>query len=172
MNKDKIEIKARLFPEDMGQKELSKLFKERAEASGAEYYGVKGEDELRALIHKILPKQAKVAVTFSPLKDLEYEKGALFDLDGAITGVDLAIAETGSIVLNAGQEMVRYSSLTSLTHIAIIKPGQIVPDLLDWASHMSGNQTLITGPSKTADIEIKLVIGVHGPERLCVIELL
>ena len=97
----------------------------------------------------------------------------LFSADVGITGVRGAIAETGSLVLRAAPETPRMMSLTPPVHVALVTSGQIVPDLLDWASpHPPGKrpsgtyEVLITGPSKTADIELNLVTGVHGPGQV------
>ena len=102
----------------------------------------------------------------------------LFSADVGITGVYGAIAETGSLVLRAGPESPRMMSLTPPVHVALLACGQIVPDLLDWASlHAPGEhpagayEVLITGPSKTADIELNLVTGVHGPGEVHVVVL-
>jgi len=100
----------------------------------------------------------------------------LFSADVGITGVCGAIAETGSLVLRAGPETPRMTSLTPPVHVALLARRQIVPDLLDWpALHAPDKQpaatyeVLITGPSKTADIELNLVTGVHGPGEVHVV---
>jgi L-lactate dehydrogenase complex protein LldG len=59
-------------------------------------------------------------------------------------------------------------------HIVLLPADRIVPDLMDWTAAYTDRPlpegfTLITGPSKTADIELKLVVGVHGPSSLHVI---
>lgn len=90
-----------------------------------------------------------------------------FVADVGITGVAAAVAETGSLVLVSGGPRRRLASLAVPHHIAILRAEQIVPDLLDWASRqpdMPAKELLITGPSKTADIELTLVMGVHGPK--------
>lgn len=96
-----------------------------------------------------------------------------FAADFGITGVDWAVAETGSLVVCArpgGRG--RSVSLVPPLHAAILTPSQIVPDLFDLfrelgdEHHEQGlpsNVTLITGPSKTGDIQLKLTTGVHGP---------
>ena len=90
-----------------------------------------------------------------------------------ITGVDWAIAETGSLAVCArpgGQG--RSVSLLPPLHVAIFKASQLVPDLFDLFKELGieqattglpSNVTLITGPSKTGDIQLKLTTGVHGP---------
>ncbi|MEX2188963.1 MAG: lactate utilization protein [Pirellulales bacterium] len=91
--------------------------------------------------------------------------------DVGITSADFAIAETGTLVMLARPGQERLSSLAPPCHIAVIERRQILPDLfdlfaaLDDAGHdkLPSNLTLITGPSKTGDIELQLTTGVHGP---------
>jgi len=98
---------------------------------------------------------------------------AAFTADIGITTVAAAIAETGSLCVRSGGEQRRLASLAVTTHIAIVRADQIVPDLIDWAAAHSGelpaNEALISGPSKTADIELTLVTGVHGPGHVHVV---
>jgi len=96
----------------------------------------------------------------------------LFDCEVGITDVDAAIAESGSIVVSTNGR-IRNAWITPPVHIAIVRASQILPDLVDLfeqrpdASHPdaldAASTTIITGPSKTADIEGVLVTGVHGP---------
>ncbi|MCH7734428.1 MAG: lactate utilization protein [Chloroflexi bacterium] len=95
-----------------------------------------------------------------------------FDTDVGITGVDYAVAETGTVVINPRQGVSRLVSLTPPIHIAILEAGQVLPSLDELfllahddfqTSAHRGMINLISGPSRTADIEANLVIGVHGP---------
>jgi L-lactate dehydrogenase complex protein LldG len=94
-----------------------------------------------------------------------------------ISGVDCLIAETGTIALLARPEEPRSLSLLPPVHIAIATRGQIVPDLFDLFERQDWPErggppsclSLITGPSKTGDIELRLVTGVHGPGEVHVI---
>ncbi|MES2793980.1 MAG: lactate utilization protein [Planctomycetota bacterium] len=96
-----------------------------------------------------------------------------FAADFGITGVDWAVAETGSLaVCSRPGSRGRSVSLLPPLHAAILTPSQIVPDLFDLfrllgVEHqeqgLPSNVTLITGPSKTGDIQLKLTTGVHGP---------
>lgn len=94
-----------------------------------------------------------------------------FAADLGITSVDWAIAETGSLSVCAQSGgRGRAVSLLPPVHVAIIEPNQIVPDLFDLFTELEkfkqdfpSNVTLITGPSKTGDIQLKLTTGVHGP---------
>ncbi|HUB25656.1 MAG TPA: LUD domain-containing protein [Tepidisphaeraceae bacterium] len=95
----------------------------------------------------------------------------LYDFDCGITDVYAAVAETGSLVIRAQSEHGRALSLVPPIHIAIVRPAQIVPDLIDLFEKLGREGTgsavsLITGPSKTSDIEMNLVVGVHGPTKV------
>jgi len=92
-----------------------------------------------------------------------------------LTGVDYALAETGSLVLLARPEQPRSVSLLPPVHIALIRPEQIIrgfDELFESlrsdleATGIKSAVTFITGPSRTADIELTLVVGVHGPQQL------
>jgi L-lactate utilization protein LutC len=87
-----------------------------------------------------------------------------------ISSATFAVAETGSLALASGPGSERVASLLPPVHVAIVGADQIVPDLFDLfaimqnsASSMPSNWTLVTGPSKTGDLELKLTTGVHGP---------
>lgn len=105
----------------------------------------------------------------------ERDELTLFSVDATLTGVVAAIAESGSLMVAAGAGVSRGESLYAPNHIALVPVGQIVADLADasllLADHLErcSNVTLITGPSKTADIEGVLVTGVHGPGVLHII---
>ena len=91
--------------------------------------------------------------------------------DVGITSVERAIAETGTLMMWSGPGQERIASLLPPLHIAVVHQSQIVPDLFDAVGlltdageeRMPSNVTLITGPSKTGDIEQQLTTGVHGP---------
>jgi L-lactate dehydrogenase complex protein LldG len=104
------------------------------------------------------------------------DKREYFAADIGISGVDYLIAETGSIVMLTRPEQPRSLSLLPPVHIAVARRAQIVADLFDWFDdQQSDNRTIpacvsiITGPSKTGDIELKLVTGVHGPGEVHVL---
>jgi L-lactate utilization protein LutC len=93
-----------------------------------------------------------------------------FAADLGITSVDFAIAETGSLALFSQASQGRVVSLLPPRALAIVEPGQILPDLFDLFTQLESrkaelpsNMVLVTGPSKTGDIELKLTTGVHGP---------
>jgi L-lactate dehydrogenase complex protein LldG len=113
----------------------------------------------------------------------EPAKDALFAADVGITGVDWLVAETGSIVLASRPGQARSLSLLPPLHIAVAERAQLIPDLFDLfdnaliaptprrpdAPSPPSCLTIITGPSKTGDIELRLVTGVHGPGEVHVV---
>lgn len=99
-----------------------------------------------------------------------------FGADLGITSVDWAVAETGTLALCSLPGQGRVCSLLPPTYLAVIEPAQIVPDLFDLFDHLGerkdnlpSNIALVTGPSKTGDIELKLTTGVHGPGNVNVV---
>ena len=99
----------------------------------------------------------------------------LFTVGGAVTGVVGAVAETGTLVCVSGSESARGMSLIPPVHVAVVAAEQIAGDLFDLFTLLEGwnvlpaNINLISGPSKTADIEGILVTGVHGPGAVHVV---
>lgn len=102
---------------------------------------------------------------------------ALDVLDGALTGCALAIAQTGTIVLDAGPDQGRRAlTLVPDLHICVVLGAQIVGSVPEAIRALEQNArdgprplTLISGPSATSDIELIRVEGVHGPRRLEII---
>ncbi len=106
---------------------------------------------------------------------IEDFKAELFDIDAGITTTGGAVAETGAIVLWPDASEPRTMSLVPPVHIAVLKADQIYNSLCEiiqdqnWTAGMPTNALLISGPSKTADIEMTLAFGVHGPKELIVL---
>lgn len=94
--------------------------------------------------------------------------------DVAVTSCECLIARTGSLVLSAAQENGRTASVYAPIHICIAYTNQLVFDIKDGLSLLKAKYkkslpsliTLATGPSRTADIEKTLVVGVHGPKEV------
>ena len=94
-----------------------------------------------------------------------------------ITGADYAVAETGSIVVLPRKGLSRLVSLVPPVHVAVVRTEDVVESLDDVflfrrleyfrsGGSMGSYVNFITGPSRTADIEMKLVVGVHGPKEV------
>ena len=107
-------------------------------------------------------------------------RAVLAEADLGITGADYAVAETGSLLLISGEGRSRLVSLLPRVHVALIRPEHLVPAIRDLGAileveHREGRAAdasclnLITGPSRSADIEFVLARGVHGPGEVHVI---
>ena len=103
-------------------------------------------------------------------------KDQLFAHAGAgITGTEGGIAQTGSLIVRTGPDEPRTLSLVPPVHVAVLDVSRLCDTLWqamgeqNWAAGMPTNMLLISGPSKTADIEQTLAYGVHGPKRLLVV---
>ncbi len=91
--------------------------------------------------------------------------------EACITGCEMLIARTGSIMITSKQNMGRVAPVYYPVHIVFAYANQIVPDLEDgfavlkkkYGNDLPSMINLATGPSRTADIEKTLVVGVHGP---------
>ncbi len=101
----------------------------------------------------------------------------MIDADIGITGADYAVAETGSVVVLPRVGLSRLVSLAPPVHLALVRPQDVVDTLddvfllrrLDYyrnGKDMGSYLNFITGPSRTADIEQTLVVGVHGPKEV------
>jgi L-lactate dehydrogenase complex protein LldG len=96
-----------------------------------------------------------------------------------ITGASAALAATGSLVMVAGPGRIRTASLIPFCHVAVIRQAQILPDFEAWvalqrqagleAFRQASNITLISGTSRTADIAMQMIMGVHGPGEVHII---
>ncbi|UCD27536.1 MAG: lactate utilization protein [Planctomycetota bacterium] len=180
---DDVEISRAISPHD----DLVEVFMARVEQAGMNAYRVDNEqqvsDKIAEIIEEAGGKSAIVTDEKIPgreqfmnelqqkgiqLKDMS-DADAAFDADFGITAVNSAIAETGSICLTSGQDRRRMASLAVPNHIAVVRADLIIPDLLEWIADQSkdlpANAVLVSAPSKTADIEMILVHGVHGPKE-------
>ena len=101
------------------------------------------------------------------------QRTEMLSADLGISSVTHAIAETGTLAVASQPGQERLASLLPPVHVAVVSSDQILPDLLDLFARLEesgpaslpSNLTLITGPSKTGDIELQLTTGVHGPGK-------
>ncbi|MDD1791575.1 lactate utilization protein C [Enterovibrio sp. ZSDZ42] len=111
---------------------------------------------------------------------LDDNKVALFnDIDASLSVIPAGIADTGTLAIVTGEKEPRALSLVPPTHIAILRECDIVSNFNElmatpfwteagWDTQPPTNLLLISGPSKTADIQQTLAYGAHGPKRLIV----
>ena len=106
---------------------------------------------------------------------IENFKDQLFRMDAAITSTLGGIAESGAVILWPDEKEPRLMSLVPPIHIAVLEADKIfntfgeAMEAQKWSQKMPTNAVLISGPSKTADIELILAFGVHGPKELIVL---
>jgi L-lactate dehydrogenase complex protein LldG len=175
----------------MDQKSRFKLMKERAEAVQTVVTEVK--DHAAAFRYALeLTKKQGGATLAAPgwdedslaaiKKRCEKEKIELLTenlrphanrIHTGLTRADWGIADTGSLVIDSSAEDLRLATMLAETHVAVLPASRIVPDsvaLKDELDRLLQSPprylAFITGPSRTADIEYILTIGVHGPGEL------
>jgi len=109
-------------------------------------------------------------------QNIEQFKTTLFNqIDVGISTTRGGIADTGSLILWPDEKQPRLLSLVPPVHIALLKADEIhetlaqAVELQGWKNAMPGNAILVSGPSKTADIQQTLAYGIHGPKELIVL---
>jgi L-lactate dehydrogenase complex protein LldG len=92
------------------------------------------------------------------------------ECDLGVTGVDAALPETGTLLLRSSAERTRTVSLVPRVHLALVRSSALRADLHQAFAEVKHDNyfVFVTGPSRTADIELTLTIGVHGPKALYV----
>jgi len=124
-----------------------------------------------------LRKAGIEVVRWGDLTDAGKARETAFTSQAGIGSADLAIAETGSLLVGAEPGRGRGVSLCPATYIAVVPVDRVVRHLSQALAHVSqrlatagrGQFVFVTGPSRTADIEMNLVTGVHGPEFVHII---
>jgi L-lactate dehydrogenase complex protein LldG len=174
--------------------ELFAEFEMRARAASTEVFRVKTAAEAQKVMADLvrstgakkavavdspLQRAAAIHETLRSLGVQVYTESAEIathaaDADLGLSSVEFGIAETGSVLQEAGAVESRLVSALPPLHIAFLESRNIVPGLQDAFDLIAltfdrGYISLITGPSRTADIERVLTIGVHGPSRFVLI---
>jgi L-lactate utilization protein LutC len=95
------------------------------------------------------------------------------EADIGLSSADAALAETGTVVVSSGPGLSRLAALLPPVHLALVPVSCLTTDIFAWTASRQGQLpsavTLISGPSKTADIEQTMATGVHGPKRFIVV---
>jgi L-lactate dehydrogenase complex protein LldG len=153
--------------------ELTGIFKMELELVGGHVHHTEDPKQARDVLRTLLQelKARSFIRSADPVVDSLLEGVVLpqaerpADADVGITGVLAAIANTGTLVLTS--EAGRKASLLPMTHIALVHEEQIVPGMAQalerHAQELPSAWVQATGPSRTADIELTLTTGVHGP---------
>ena len=143
----------------------------------AEFVTLRGEIiENFEVLHAFLNGFSKFATDSGVLasKIAGEPNASVRECDLGVTGCDCLVAQTGSIIVSTLSAGGRALSVLPPTHLVIARREQIVPDLASgmallrkrYDKHWPSSLSVITGPSRTADIEKILVMGAHGPKRL------
>jgi L-lactate dehydrogenase complex protein LldG len=167
------------------------LFAKNSADLKSDFHLLDSQEELIAEITKIARNWKKIASHRDPLTDLVcrtlnlpvcltddgYDKSELEACDAGITSCDALIAQTGSVLVTSRSAGGRALSALPPHHVVLARRDQLLPDLgaafellaqrysMDYPSFIS----LITGPSRTGDIERILVLGAHGPKQLTIL---
>ncbi len=161
-------------PAALPEASLAAQFTDQLAAIGGNVYHLP-EKEVKPRLAKLLQERGieRVAVDYigekyvSGVESVRVPDPTVW---AGVTGALLGIAESGSLVLAGGEGRPLTASLLPEIHIAILKESDLVPNLLEALHHpeirSASAAVIITGPSRTGDIEMTLSIGVHGPKEV------
>lgn len=168
-------------------------FKEKAEAVSGVVKKIQSHEEALSYVENLFLeygfKEKKLAVpefdekallSFKEIfneKDIQILKNGLRNYENGIevglTYADFALADTGSLVINSKKEDIRFATMITNIHVAVVNESRIKEntddienELTKMLSEDAGYVAFITGASRTADIERVLALGVHGPLEL------
>ena len=171
------------------------LFQSRAEAVSAEFHRVGGRAAAIRFVEELLLREGVADVPGSwavwargPLLDGGAEAGLASRVPGlsfdvtrenaaksriGVSEMEWGLADTGTVVQDATDPVQRLVSTLPEIHVALLPSDRVLPGLADVLPRLDPGRvpyiSFITGPSRTADIERVLTIGVHGPSRLVLV---
>jgi len=176
----KAEVKNLLFPAP--SQELEVEFAEQFTKLQGKFVFCLNQQELAFQLNSLVRKQAwkkifcreRELTTFLDPQSTEFLTDDLAGSDVSITGCEALVARTGTIVMSTARASGRTASVYAPIHICIARTSQLVHDVRDalqlvrkrYEDHLPSLITFATGPSRTADIEKTLVVGVHGPREV------
>jgi L-lactate dehydrogenase complex protein LldG len=181
------------FPQSEGHSSVFRPVQQELEIEFAEQFSklqgkfifcVNGEElafQLQNLVKlnhwkNIYCREDKLKTLLSKNTDADFSAEDLGGCEAAVTSCELLIARTGSIVMSSFQQSGRTVSIYAPIHICIAYTRQLVNDIREglqllkdkYQDNLPSLITFATGPSRTADIEKTLVVGVHGPKEVYV----
>jgi L-lactate dehydrogenase complex protein LldG len=180
----------RLVIEKTSPEERLRSFTERVEALAGTVHHAASAEEAKQLVAVRIAGKTAIASNASFLAECgiaalpevrsgvttaEEVRSLCATADFGITSADYALADTGTLVMISSQQEARFISLLPPAHIAVVPQAKLLANLdelftrLPNPSAVTSSMVLITGPSRTADIEQILVRGVHGPGDFTVI---
>ncbi len=174
---------------------MFELFRSRAEAVSAEVHRVPGRAAALERVLEVLEREQVAdeagaravwceGTILSSLDRAELSRrvpGLSFEVTRSraaesrvgVTEFDWAIADTGTLAQDATEPALRVASMLPETHVALVRTESLLPDLAALLERIDPARmkylACVTGPSRTADIERVLTIGVHGPRKLVVV---
>jgi L-lactate dehydrogenase complex protein LldG len=170
-----------VFP--VSSEELDVVFAEQFNALGGRFIFCVNRQELAFQFNSLIKKSdwQKVYCIENKIKDLvgssleeRFTDKDLTNCDVSVTGCECLVARIGGFVMSAAQASGRTTSVYAPIHICIAFTSQLVYDIKDalvlikdkYKDQLPSLITFATGPSRTADIEKTLVVGVHGPKEV------
>jgi L-lactate utilization protein LutC len=170
------EAESRRLPTPANADALAEQFQRMAEGVGVAFYDCLA-DALKGLKRVAVSDGADLPIA---LENVEFFEGwksreELLVADAGLTTAQLGIAESGTLTLIGDQERHRLVSLVPPIHICLLQRKNIVGTMSEALAQLQAGEaisplaTFITGPSRTADIELQLVLGVHGPRHLRIV---
>ncbi|MDX1413728.1 MAG: lactate utilization protein, partial [Candidatus Promineifilaceae bacterium] len=154
-------------------------------------YEPQSDDETASIVREIIGNDRRVSswgrerIPFPKLENILEERGIEIVAPSdpsvriGLTGADAALAATGSVVVSSGEETQRGTSLLPAVHVVFVAQERILAHMEDWLERQresnldifrrSSNIVIISGASRTADIAMELILGMHGPKELHII---
>lgn len=155
---------------------LAEQFQRMAEGVGVKFFD-RAADALQGLQRVAVSDGADLPIAVDGVDLFEgwSKREDLLNADAGLTSAQIGIAESGTLALIGNSEKHRLVSLVPPIHVCILRRKNIVGTMsealakVESGPELSPLVTFVTGPSRTADIELQLVLGVHGPRQLRII---
>jgi L-lactate dehydrogenase complex protein LldG len=177
--------------DDVSPRALRARFIQEATILACKVHQPAGEREAVEIILKLIGRDKAVQawnfdrIPLPPLESAFSRQGIAIarpdnaDIRVGISGTDAALAATGSLVIASAPSQPRLTTLLPPVHIAVLAADRIVPDMESWLAgqrkagleyfRRAAQIVVISGPSRTGDIGMEMIMGVHGPGEVHII---